>query len=172
MARTYFTLFLFFFVGSSFRPSQFTLSVFTLTGSATGSAPDVRAASLIASVDNLLRMSAAPLEHLMLLNGYSRARLFELAKFKVSGKSVRTRQTSVLISWAPFLNARRRSYARELDITSGKPMCTETLQQVLIELLWHTVLSRNTANEAKLRSHFFAQFQLIIFLRKIFSIKK
>ena len=77
-----------------------------------------------------------------------------------------TRQTSVLISLAPFLNARRRSYARELDITSGKPKCTETLQQVLIELLWHTVLSRNTANEAKTQVTLFAQFQLIIFLRK------
>jgi hypothetical protein len=126
-------------------------------------------------VVNLLRMSAAPLEHLMLLNGYShdysRARLFELAKFKVSGKSVRTRQTSVLISWAPFSNARRRSYARELDITSGKPKCTETLQQVLIELLWHTVLSRNTANEANTQVTLFARFQPIIFLRNIFSIK-
>jgi len=118
-------------------------------------------------------MSAAPLEHLMLLNGYShdysRARLFELAKFKVSGKSVRTRQTSVLISWAPFLNARRRSYARELDITSGKPKCTETLQQVLIELLWHTVLSRNTANEAKLRSNFLLNFSSLFFSENIFD---
>jgi len=108
----------------------------------------------------------------MLLNGYShdysRARLFELAKFQVSGKSLRTRQTSVFISWAPFLNARRRSYARELDITSGKSKCTETLQQVLIELLWHTVLSRNTANEAKTQVTLFAQFQPIIFLRKYF----
>ncbi len=108
---------------------------------------------------NLLRMSAAPLKHLMLLNGYShdysRARLFELAKFKVSGRSVRTRQTSVFISWAPFLNARRRSYARELDITSGKSKCTETLQQVLIELLWNTVLSKYTANEARSQGHTF-----------------
>jgi len=48
MARTYFTLFLFFLIGSSFRPSQFALSVFTLASSVTGSAPDVRAASLIA----------------------------------------------------------------------------------------------------------------------------
>ena len=66
---------------------------------------------------------------------------------------MRTRQTSVLISWAPFLNARRRSYARELDITSGKPKCTETLQQVLIELLWNTVLSKYTANEARSQGH-------------------
>jgi hypothetical protein len=81
MARTFFSSFLFFFIGFSFWPSQFTLSVFNLTGSATASAHDVLAASLIASVFHLLRMSAASLEHLMLLNGYSRARLFELAKF-------------------------------------------------------------------------------------------
>ena len=52
----------------------------------------------------------------MLLNGYSRAKLNE---FKVSGKSMRVRQTSVLTSWDPFLKARRRSNVRELDITEG-----------------------------------------------------
>lgn len=41
-----------------------------LTGQATGSVLDVRTASVIASaVINLLRISAAPLERLVLLNG-------------------------------------------------------------------------------------------------------
>ena len=79
---------------------------------------------------------------------------------------MRTRQTSVLTSWAPFSNARRRSYARELDITSGKPKCTETLQQVLIELLWNTVLSRNTANEAKTQGHTFCSVSAHYFSKK------
>jgi len=56
-------LFLFYFIGFSFRPSQFKFSFFTLTGSATRSAPFVRAASVIASAAiNLLKNSAAPLE--------------------------------------------------------------------------------------------------------------
>ena len=84
MARTYFSL-TYSFHWIFFSASQFTFSVFTLTGSVTGWAPDVRAASVIASAVNLLKISAALLEHLMV---YSRAKLFNFVKFKDSGKSV------------------------------------------------------------------------------------
>ena len=74
MARTYFSL-IYYFHWIFFSVSQFTFSVFTLTGSVTGRAPDVRAASVIASAVNLLKISAAPLEHLM---ACSRAKLFKI----------------------------------------------------------------------------------------------
>lgn len=88
----------------------------------------------------------------MLLNGWNREKLTDLAQLKGPRAAKPPAARSMLSSWSPFISGRKITYVRELHRTNGKPKCNRVVQDTFTQVLWDKVAAN--VNACPVTSHY------------------